>query len=71
MRRVAGYREKPAPAGLAGMVACLWRDEASAARRQRVLPDGCMDLLWSDRTGVVVVGPNTTGFLGRRRSPAR
>jgi hypothetical protein len=32
MQRVAGYREKPAPAGLAGMVACLWRDEASAAR---------------------------------------
>lgn len=62
MRRVAGYREKPAPAGLAGMVACLWRDEASAARRQRVLPDGCMDLIWMDGA-VYVAGPDTCAFV--------
>jgi len=43
MRRVAGYREKPAPAGLAGMVACLWRDVISIA--MAVFAFGCV--LWA------------------------
>ena len=56
------YREKAAPAGLAGVVACLWRNETAAAREQRVLPDGCMDLIWMDGA-VHVTGPDTRAFL--------
>ncbi|MGH3934127.1 MAG: DUF6597 domain-containing transcriptional factor [Pseudonocardiaceae bacterium] len=56
------YRELPAPAGLAGMVACLWRNETTAARELRVLPDGCMDLIWMDGA-VHVAGPDTHAFL--------
>jgi AraC-like DNA-binding protein len=57
-----GYREWPAPAGLVGVVACLWRSETSTAREQRVLPDGCMDLIWMDGA-VHVAGPDTRAFL--------
>ncbi|MGH3769133.1 MAG: DUF6597 domain-containing transcriptional factor [Pseudonocardiaceae bacterium] len=56
------YREWAAPAGLAGVVACLWRSETSTPREQRVLPDGCMDLIWMDGA-VHVAGPDTRAFL--------
>ncbi len=59
---VDSYRERPAPARLAGMVACLWRHEVGATRQQRVLPDGCLDLIWMDGT-VLVAGPDTRAFL--------
>ena len=62
MPRVDGYREKRAPAELAGVVACLWRDKTSAPRRQRVLPDGCMDIIWMDGA-VYVAGPDTCAFV--------
>ncbi len=55
------YREWPAPDGLAGVV-CLWRSETSAPREQRVLPDGCMDLIWMNGA-VQVAGPDTRAFL--------
>jgi AraC-like DNA-binding protein len=55
------YREWPAPGRLAG-VACLWRSETSAPRQQRVLPDGCMDLIWMNGA-VHVAGPDTRAFL--------
>ncbi|HEX2263366.1 MAG TPA: hypothetical protein VHH52_06305, partial [Pseudonocardiaceae bacterium] len=29
---LGSYRERPAPAGLAGVVACVWRNEITAAR---------------------------------------
>ncbi|MEV1332334.1 helix-turn-helix transcriptional regulator [Micromonospora costi] len=51
------YRERPA--GVAG--ATLWTSSApGAARTTRVLPDGCMDLLWSSRAGLLVAGPDRT-----------
>lgn len=62
----SSYREQPAPAGMAGVVACLWRNEITAAREQRVLPDGCMDLIWMDST-VHVAGPDTRAFLATMR----
>lgn len=36
-----------------------------------MIPDGCMDLVWSDRGGLLVVGPNTSAFLAElpRRTP--
>ncbi|MGH3911026.1 MAG: DUF6597 domain-containing transcriptional factor [Pseudonocardiaceae bacterium] len=57
-----GYREEPAPAGLVGLVACVWRDQAATRREQRVLPDGCIDLIWTDGA-VYVAGPDTGAFV--------
>ena len=58
----SSYQEEPTPAGLAGVVACLWRNETTTAQEQRVLPDGCMDLIWMDGA-VHVAGPDTRAFL--------
>ncbi len=55
------YRERSA--GLAGAV--LWTSTAPAGPAPlRVLPDGCLDLLWSSRAGLLVAGPDRTAFLG-------
>ncbi|TYB92018.1 AraC family transcriptional regulator [Micromonospora sp. WP24] len=54
------YRERPA--GIAG--GTLWTSvNPGDARTSRVLPDGCVDLLWSNRAGLVVAGPDRTAFL--------
>lgn len=58
----SSYREQAAPAALAGVVACLWRTETGRPRQQRVLPDGCMDLIWMAGS-VYVAGPDTCAFL--------
>ncbi|MEH1130005.1 helix-turn-helix domain-containing protein [Micromonospora sp. CPCC 206061] len=53
------YEERPA--GLAGAV--LWRRTAEPDdRTSRVLPDGCMDLLWWGGE-IVVAGPDTAAYL--------
>jgi AraC-like DNA-binding protein len=53
------YRERASR--VAGAVA--WRSTAPAARpEQRVLPDGCMDLLWMDGE-LLVAGPDTTAYV--------
>ena len=46
--------------------AVVWRS-TSAGSPTRVLPDGCIDLLWSGRT-VMIAGPDTVAEL--HRSPA-
>ncbi|MFY1670888.1 helix-turn-helix domain-containing protein [Plantactinospora sp. WMMB334] len=62
------YRERGS--GLAGAV--VWTVTRTAdAGPGRVLPDGCMDLIWSSRTGLLVAGPDTvaqvtTGPAGER-----
>jgi AraC-like DNA-binding protein len=48
------YRE--GPIGVRGTL--LWSREVAAADRSRILPDGCMDLLW-DGAGLLVAGPDT------------
>ncbi|MEW2378237.1 helix-turn-helix transcriptional regulator [Micromonospora sp. NPDC047812] len=54
------YRERPA--GFAGAV--LWTSATTAgAAPTRVLPDGCLDLLWSSRSGLTVAGPDRTAHL--------
>ncbi|MGH3823946.1 MAG: DUF6597 domain-containing transcriptional factor [Pseudonocardiaceae bacterium] len=58
----SGYREWPGPSELTGVVACLWRNETSVPWEQRVLPDGCMDLIWMNGA-VHVAGPDTRAFL--------
>ncbi|MDG4797326.1 helix-turn-helix domain-containing protein [Micromonospora sp. WMMD1082] len=54
------YRERPA--GVAG--ATVWTSTApDRPAPTRVLPDGCLDLLWSSRAGLLVAGPDRTAFL--------
>ena len=55
------YREhSPAP-DLAALVACTWerREAPAAAAEVRVLPDGCIDVVWSSSRGLVIAGPDT------------
>ncbi|MEV0717568.1 helix-turn-helix domain-containing protein [Asanoa sp. NPDC050611] len=41
----------------------LWRRAVTTSREARILPDGCTDLIWSSRTGLMVAGPDTTAGL--------
>jgi AraC-like DNA-binding protein len=59
------YQERPAP--VAGVV--LWRRTVGAAPgRSRIMPDGCLDLIW-DGDRLFVAGPDTAARW--HRSPAR
>jgi AraC-like DNA-binding protein len=49
------YREFAPPAQLATHVACVWTREGPA---ERVLPDGCADLVWTG-SRLIVAGPAT------------
>lgn len=66
------YREHRVDGGLGRWVECVW--ERVGPERpdgyERIVPDGCMDLIWSERAGVTVVGPNTTAFLAPLRPGA-
>ena len=57
------YREHPAPAALAPWLECAWERSGIAGASVRVLPDGCIDIVWTEGRGVRVVGPNTTAFV--------
>jgi AraC-like DNA-binding protein len=62
-RMDAGYVEHP-PAGLERWVECAWERLGGAQGSvARVIPDACMDLVWSQRGGLIAVGPNTSAFL--------
>src|SRR6266567_1054157 len=52
-----GYVEWPVHPALADHVVCAWHD-APNSRRQPVLPDGCIDLVW-DGSAIFVAGPDT------------
>ncbi|MEH0936140.1 helix-turn-helix transcriptional regulator [Micromonospora psammae] len=52
------YRERRA--ALPGAV--LWTS-VSTGGPVRVLPDGCLDLLWSSRSGLLVAGPDRTAHV--------
>ena len=60
------YRERPSVVG--GLV--VWERVRTSAEPLRILPDGCLDLIWlSDR--LVVAGPDTTAQLSTGRPGAR
>ncbi|GAB3598600.1 AraC family transcriptional regulator [Microbacterium tumbae] len=52
------YREFAPPAQLRSLVACLWENDRGAGDEQRVIPDGCVDLVWMDGE-LFVVGADT------------
>jgi AraC-like DNA-binding protein len=55
---VSPYRELAPPTGLLPVVACLWEHEAPPGHEQRIIPDGCVDLVRLDGE-LVVVGADT------------
>jgi len=58
------YREHRVGAWLGSWVECAWeRTGGGGDRHARIVPDGCMDLIWSEQSGLTAVGPNTTAFL--------
>jgi AraC-like DNA-binding protein len=62
------YTEAPATADLARHVQCVWYrrvGENGATRPLRVLPDGCMDLMWMNG-GLIVAGPDTRAHISHR-----
>jgi len=56
---VRPYREIPPPPGLAPAVACVWEHDLPDGRLQRIVPDGCIDLIWIAGSGLQVAGADT------------
>jgi AraC-like DNA-binding protein len=63
------YREDQVGRGLGQWVECVWSRAGTELPDgyDLIVPDGCMDLIWSDAAGVTAVGPNTTAFLSPLR----
>jgi hypothetical protein len=64
MERGARYREWAVRREVAPLVVCAWAGrfaDSGAPHTERVLPDGCIDLIWSG-TRLMVAGPNTRAF---------
>jgi AraC-like DNA-binding protein len=64
------YREQIPDSDLLGLVQCTWTRTVGNLESQhevRVVPDGCMDLIWM-RGELLVAGPDTQAWL--RRLPA-
>jgi AraC-like DNA-binding protein len=69
------YREHAPPPALAPWLECTWERRGDGAP-VRVLPDGCIDIIWGEDVDAHLVGPNTSAFLtevgpGRRVIGAR
>jgi len=65
---VSDYREFPPPSPLASYLLCLWTQRVVGSRgefSQRVLPDGCIDIVLINDEAPVVVGPWTEPFVAR------
>ena len=61
---VKEYREHPPTRELHSLVVCSWERHVpagSGAIRRRILPDGCVDLIWRDGK-VLVAGPDTSAW---------
>jgi AraC-like DNA-binding protein len=57
------YREHAPSDALSPWLACAWERRGDGGPPVRVLPDGCIDIIWSEGTGTYVVGANTTAFV--------
>jgi AraC-like DNA-binding protein len=56
------YREHAPPVELAPWLECTWERHGDSSP-VRVLPDGCIDVIWSERASTMLVGANTTAFF--------
>ena len=61
------YREFPVPAVLASHFLCFWTRVivGSGKYSHRVLPDGCVDIVFINEEPPIVVGPWTGPFIAR------
>jgi AraC-like DNA-binding protein len=61
---VAGYAETAPTPALAAVLTCVWTrtTEPGPAREHRIVPDGCLDLIWTG-SGLLVAGPDTGPVL--------
>ena len=57
------YREHAPAAALVPWLQCGWERRGDGGEPVRVLPDGCIDIVWTQGAGTQVVGANTTAFL--------
>lgn len=57
------YAEHAPPPALLPWVQCTWEQRSALDLTVRVVPDGCMDVVWIEGTGTMLVGANTTAFL--------
>ncbi len=65
-----GYREHPPAPALRGLVDCYWSFSGRSGASDRVLPDGCADLLLDRTTATLrLVGTMTRALHLRRRGP--
>jgi AraC-like DNA-binding protein len=56
----ASYVERPVPYGLATHACCVWTQVAGPEGHvQRVLPDGCADVVWIEGARLELAGPAT------------
>lgn len=81
MEQRSSYVELEPPPAMRGALACIWTRRIGSAdeARVRVLPDACVDLIWSTGTGAFLAGPDTgphevsaapgTVFVGARFRP--
>jgi AraC-like DNA-binding protein len=53
------YREHRAAPDLEPVIACLWESTPAQDHLQRVLPDGCVDLIWLADRELVIAGADT------------
>jgi AraC-like DNA-binding protein len=63
--RAREYREQPPISELHSLVACTWERHVPAGQdpiQRRILPDGCVDLIWLDGA-VHVAGPDTAAWI--------
>lgn len=57
------YRERPAPAFLGRAAACTWRSRPGPGGHvQRLLPDGCVEVVVSPGRPALVYGPRSSWF---------
>jgi AraC-like DNA-binding protein len=67
-RVVSSYREFPPPIALQEHVLCLWTQSIAGSpgeHAHRVLPDGCIDIVFINHDAPIVVGPWTEPFTVR------
>lgn len=59
-----GYREIAPPAPLRNHVECFWQRTATGApAASRILPDGCIDVIWVGDSPPIVAGPATRAMM--------
>jgi AraC-like DNA-binding protein len=63
--RGVSYRETLPPPPLRDEVECVWTAQVAATQVLDVLPDGCMDIIWSGKE-LLVAGPDTAPHRARR-----